>query len=114
MDGLGERITAVAGSARACIRPLRWTPSRGREARFGRPAGRRFGAQPPAAGRQLVSANGQRGLLCLSGIGFKWGLAPEQPSTQGSAAVTAQPTTRAWKEVSVGSSAVPGAGPARV
>uniref|UniRef100_A0A671F4Q5 Jacalin-type lectin domain-containing protein n=1 Tax=Rhinolophus ferrumequinum TaxID=59479 RepID=A0A671F4Q5_RHIFE len=66
----GERITAVAGSARACIRHLRWSTSRGRQATFGRPAGARFSAHPPAAGQQLLSANGQHGLFCLSGIGF--------------------------------------------
>lgn len=65
----GERITAVASSARACIRPLRWTPSRGREATFGHPA-------LPPLGNRLQVEN-----------------APEQLSAEGPAAVTAQPTT---------------------
>lgn len=95
----GERITAVAGSARACIRHLRWSTSRGRQATFGRPTGWRFSAHPPAAGQQLLSANGQHGLFCLSGIGFKWGSAPEKPSAQGPAAVTGEPKTSRWKEV---------------
>ncbi|XP_032957779.1 prostatic spermine-binding protein-like [Rhinolophus ferrumequinum] len=95
----GERITAVAGSARACIRHLRWSTSRGRQATFGRPAGARFSAHPPAAGQQLLSANGQHGLFCLSGIGFKWGSAPEKPSAQGPAVVTGGPATSEGKGV---------------
>ncbi|KAM5199086.1 pancreatic adenocarcinoma up-regulated factor [Hipposideros larvatus] len=101
----GERITAVSGSARACIRHLSWSTSRGRQATFGRPTGRRFSAHPPAAGQQLLSTNGQHGLFCLSGIGFKWGSAPEKPSAQGPAAVTGEPKTSQGKEVAARSPA---------
>uniref|UniRef100_A0A8C0ZTY8 Jacalin-type lectin domain-containing protein n=1 Tax=Castor canadensis TaxID=51338 RepID=A0A8C0ZTY8_CASCN len=58
----GERVTAVHGSARACVWHLRWITSRGREAAFGHPAG-----------LQLLTVNGQHQLFCLSAIGFKWG-----------------------------------------
>ncbi|KAM5227343.1 pancreatic adenocarcinoma up-regulated factor [Ctenodactylus gundi] len=77
----GERVTAVDGSARLCVRHLRWVTSRGREVTFGRAAGTRFRARAPAPGQQLLTANGQHWFLCLSGIGFKWGFAPPKPST---------------------------------
>nr|XP_017194211.2 uncharacterized protein LOC103345676 [Oryctolagus cuniculus] len=89
----GEHVTAVDGSALACIRHLRWTTSRGREATFGRPAGRRFSSRAPAPGQQLLTTNGQHRLLCLSGIGFKWGFAPERASTPASTVAFTQVST---------------------
>ncbi|XP_042636721.1 zymogen granule protein 16 homolog B [Orycteropus afer afer] len=91
----GERVTAVSGSAGVCVRHLRWSTSRGRDVSFGSPAGRQFCSQAPAQGQQLLSANGQHGLLCLSGIGFKWGFAPKTPPTQGPTAETQTATTGA-------------------
>ncbi|XP_005391465.1 PREDICTED: prostatic spermine-binding protein-like [Chinchilla lanigera] len=89
----GERITAVDGSARLCIWHLRWTTSRGRQASFGRAAGTRFSSQAPSPGQQLLTANGQHWFFCLSGIGFKWGFAPQKLSTQASTTASQKPST---------------------
>ncbi|XP_004628154.1 prostatic spermine-binding protein-like [Octodon degus] len=89
----GERITAVDGSAHACIWHLRWTTSRGRQASFGRAIGKRFSARAPSAAQQLLTANGQHWFFCLSGIGFKWGLAPQKLSSQAPTTASPERTT---------------------
>ncbi|XP_069859450.1 prostatic spermine-binding protein-like [Dipodomys merriami] len=91
----GERVIAADGRALACVWRLRWVTSAGREAAFGRPLGRPFRAQPAARDARLLTVNGQHRLLCLSGIGFKWGSAPEGPATptRGPATPTRGPAT---------------------
>nr|XP_005007677.1 prostatic spermine-binding protein-like [Cavia porcellus] len=90
----GERITAVDGSAHVCIWHLRWTTSRGRQASFGRAVGRRFNTSAPTPGQQLLTANGQHCFFCLSGIGFKWGFAPQKLSSQASTVASQEQTTK--------------------
>ncbi|XP_021100142.1 zymogen granule protein 16 homolog B [Heterocephalus glaber] len=88
----GEHVTAVDGSSRACIWHLRWTTSRGRQASFGSAAGMRFSAHPPSPGQQLLTVNGQHWFFCLSGIGFKWGFAPQKMSSQALTVAPQEPT----------------------
>ncbi|XP_058537059.1 uncharacterized protein LOC131483279 [Ochotona princeps] len=107
----GERVTAVEGSARACIRYLRWTTSRGRQAAFGSPGGQLFSSQAPIPGQQLLTTNGQHRLLCLSGIGFKWGFVQEAPTSASTVASTLSPTTAPRPEISPVSTLLPTTAP---
>ncbi|XP_010601918.1 uncharacterized protein LOC104847954 [Fukomys damarensis] len=89
----GERVTAVNRSGSNCIKHLRRTTSRGRQASFGRPIRVRFEVHPSAPGQQLLTANGQHSSLCLSGIGFKLGFAPQKLSARAPTVTPQEPTT---------------------